>query len=321
MDDFSWLANERKRFAIMPKLVKPALILLLLASTRIQLLSIRISFTSIRFSGQDRESIRGPLLLLRNAFRQAMLHLRSKHSELDSSHDLNWLQSEIENLVSSATQEAAAMSGGSTATSFDSWTTRKECLLPHQRKMRTNGGPFQKRGPYLNPQQTTKRQLSRQELKESSEDYTINPFQSSCRSARWILYCHIHGLSVQTPPITVILMKLGFRLRHCPTSALYISKDTSRKSWTFPKNLDFIAQLNAFNIIHDRHSYMFLQSGPTLEQVDTQLRLGKISPYNVTKSGLNLLFFVSVLLLSFNATRRCFIPVLILYSTQRCLAE
>ena len=75
----------------------------------------------IHFIGQSRDAILSPLLLMKDHMEWGSLHLLSHHIEQISPQHVCWLQSEFENLVSSATQEAASFYRGSTATSFDQW--------------------------------------------------------------------------------------------------------------------------------------------------------------------------------------------------------
>ena len=80
----------------------------------------------ILFVGERRDTILMPLLLFKDEVRTAIFKILSRNIEQVSSEHLYWLLSEFENLVSSATQEVAALSQGSTATSFDTWSYSQE---------------------------------------------------------------------------------------------------------------------------------------------------------------------------------------------------
>ena len=61
------------------------------------------------------------ILLIVPSIHEAILRTRYQRSNLVDLEYLSWLQSEIQNLVSSAAQEVAAESKDSTATPFNSW--------------------------------------------------------------------------------------------------------------------------------------------------------------------------------------------------------
>lgn len=86
----------------------------------------RMSNREIHFWGERRDEILTPLLLIKNYVQRAIIHFLSHDTARVSSRHLYWLQSEFENLVTSAYQEVAALSEGSTATPFDNWNYSQE---------------------------------------------------------------------------------------------------------------------------------------------------------------------------------------------------
>lgn len=86
----------------------------------------------IVFVGERREKMLTPLFLLKDHMHRALLHILSNLADQVSQEHVYWLQSEFENLIASATQEVAALSQASTASSFDQWKyTHRATGLSH----------------------------------------------------------------------------------------------------------------------------------------------------------------------------------------------
>ena len=80
----------------------------------------------VQFIGHDRNAILLPLLLCKQEFRKCILNILSCHSELVHVDYLRWLESEFDNIVTSATEEAAVRSSGSSDICSDTWEYLRE---------------------------------------------------------------------------------------------------------------------------------------------------------------------------------------------------
>ena len=82
------------------------------------------SIRYVHVIGQNQNNILTPLLLLQSQTRAAFSHMLSPIPGRIPFRCPHWLPFEFDHLVDSATQEAAALSPGSSATSFDRWSYR-----------------------------------------------------------------------------------------------------------------------------------------------------------------------------------------------------
>lgn len=247
----------------------------------------------IQVYGNNREAILSPLILLQPAFRQLIFTIHSRARELVSAEDLYWLQFEFDNLVNSAKQEAAAMSYGSTATSFDDWIYSQDLAssLPGE-------------GSYgLKP-------ISKERSGHHFEPRATRSEQNGLRKRRNITFqSFIHGLPIGMIEIFIPRLRdvspnihnssegveVGFsflpRFGICSTSI----------HGRFVKVIDhepdsyLYTQLNAFNVVQsaDCSAYSIFGRG-TLEEIDNGIRSGNITPYSVDEHGINPCFAVSI---------------------------
>lgn len=123
----------------------------------------------IRFYGKSRKDILLPLLLLQPGFRQAIFTMVSQNSNQFTAQDLYLLHSKFENLIVSATQEAAAESPGSTASSFDNWIYSQDfSSLP--RREPSSDKLVSRKGPGVTLTRLKRRSNSMKEARKSGAD-------------------------------------------------------------------------------------------------------------------------------------------------------
>lgn len=257
-------------------------------------LTARKNGREVRFNGESLEAMLSPLLLLKPGLRQAIIKLLSQHSELSSAQHLYWLQSEFENLVSSATQEVAAISEGSTATPFDTWVySRKVASLLSIQNSPSRMAISRKRSRHKhelsNEQTVSEAKVQRKRLKSKSQSFS---FTLPTGEVQIMVSRPDGGSPSGSRPCDV--SEVGFSFSPKP--------DISSTSihGRFVKAMDplpqprLYAELNAFNVMEDLYPeyYMELIHDGTLEEIDTALRVGKISPYNINKNGQNICLHV-----------------------------
>lgn len=236
-----------------------------------------------------------PLLLLKPGLRQAIINLLSQHSELSSAQHLYWLQSEFENLVSSATQEVAAISEGSTATPFDTWVySRKVASLLSSQNSPNRTSISRKRSRHKhelsNEQTASEAKVQRKRLKSKSQSFS---FTLPTGEVQIMVSPPDGGSPSGSRPCNV--SEVGFSFSPKPDiSSTSIHGRFVRAIDPLPQP-QLYAELNAFNVMEDLYPeyYMELMRDGTLEEIDTALRVGKISPYNINKNGQNICLHVS----------------------------
>jgi len=235
----------------------------------------------IFFVGECQESVLTPLLLLRNVLRGAVLDLVSQHTETVLEERLYWLQAEYENLVSSATQEVAALSQGSTATSFDNWCDNRWAAQSSK-----IGSPAEHLWPerHLKAGRVERHTISadqkpsRQQVARTSFTYSFDI--DAGRLHLTLSRSNPHEQNTDDPD------EVGFFFRPSPTVC------TTAVSARFVKVLDrfleprFYTQLNAFSIapkgFPSRYEDLFVQG--TVKDIDLAIRNGTISPYHIEEA-------------------------------------
>jgi hypothetical protein len=223
-------------------------------------LSATKSGREVRFYGHSRGAVLFPLLLLQSGMSSAIFDLLSRQSDLISAQDLYFLKAEFENILSSATQEAAAISRRSTASSFDNWTSsakigpRDECVSNTEIK---------------NPEGIRSEKRPRMKSWASHFTFPVGQVDILIRRPNSL---HAYDYCDNT--------EVGFsfipRSDICSTS---VQGNFMRVSNLGPEPRLY-AQLNAFKVIKDRSVYFELFRCGTLEEIDIAFREGKVTPYD-----------------------------------------
>jgi hypothetical protein len=257
--------------------------------------SAKRSNRQIRFNGQSREAMLTPLLLLKPRLRSAILNTISQNSDQVSVQELYWLESEFENLVSSAMQEVAAVSQRSTATSFDEWIYQQD-VISSMPVGDAHGWPFKPK----------KRPLCANELsKQTTKCKGIVRKRPKFNSQHLSIILPIGEIHIVVPRPGYVssnnsdfsdVVEVGFSfLPHseiCPTSI----QGRFIKVLNPLEEPQLYAQLNVFNSVEDWSPHLKLIPFGKLEDIDNAFRAGRISPYDMSKTNENICFFVRSLL-------------------------
>lgn len=240
----------------------------------------RTSHRKIQFFGYDRNDILTPLLLMRGLVHRATVNILSEGVGSVSAQHLHWIQGEFENLVSSATQEVAALCPGSTATSFDQWhysprgvgssggsltgsavVSMNMWEAENQLKQNSDGTRDAEHRKWVRQQYVTFESSSpvgrlRITVRVSDTTGAIHDFNEAQLSF--------------TPSFGICSTAIGARFLHSMNNGLE------------PR---LHAQLIAFRLVENGYAYTELFTNGTLEQIDTAIRNGIISPYEQFRSG------------------------------------
>ena len=248
----------------------------------------RVSKRTVHFVGQGRDTILIPLLLMKDYVHAAILDIISYRADQVSLEDLYFMESEFENLVSSATQEYAALSRGSTAASFDQWVysceTNKACrtvfqqrtVLPEKTCGATNRTEF--KGPAYDGM------VKRKRLLPGHKCFSFGSLAGKLLIQVPRQYNHPeHGQKLDEAKLFFIPSK-GI----CSTSVATSFARLTQQG-TEPK---LCVQVNAFRIVEKASKHWELCSHGTVEEVDNAFRNGVISPYEVNDIGANVSLFV-----------------------------
>ena len=248
----------------------------------------------IHFIGEFQEPVFTSLLLLKQEAHRAILHMLSHHASQVSDSHLCWLRTELAHLVSSATQELAACSQGSTATSRDHWT-----YSPKTIGFQPQGSPAHSHNTAAawlagdddetqntETRGTGKRKRLHSDLDSFSFDAPVGQLRisvpRSCKRSK-----QIHSLNEAS---LYFIPGAGV----CSTSiAAHFVKVVQDRSEPRPH-----AQINAFRFIEaDRGHREMIQETikhGTLESIDIAIRNGDISPYDMVEDIGLILIWVSV---------------------------
>lgn len=244
----------------------------------------------IYFIGERRESILTPLVLMKDLVRGAVLHVLSHHVDRVSPQHLYWLQSEFDKLVLSATQEAAALCQGSTATSFDQWnySTRGNTLSDTAVPL---GSPIAR--DYCegdDREKTTARSHGTVHQRGFRSNYEI--FSSSSPVEQ------LHLSVPRTSDIANFARSIEeAHLSFIPTMGICSNSISARFVKSINSGLEprLYTQLNAFRLVEDYTPHIELFYEGSIEDIDAAFRSGIISPYDQDDRGSILCLDVSSL--------------------------
>ncbi|KAF2474987.1 uncharacterized protein BDR25DRAFT_255524, partial [Lindgomyces ingoldianus] len=224
----------------------------------------------IYFIGERRESILTPLLLMKDHVRWAVLHVASCHAERISPKHLFWLRSEFDSLISSATQEAAAICPGSTAMPFDQWNYS------------TGSTPFSDTGVPLGAP------ISRDDFEDEGHSRaTIIGHHGTAHRRRFRFDHQVFSSSSpagqlhMTVPLISNVPNVTYnmdeaRLSFIPSIGICSTSIDARfvKSMNYGPEPRLYVQLNAFRLVEDLGLHRTLFCNGTLEEIDAAFRSG-----------------------------------------------
>lgn len=256
--------------------------------------SARKNSREIRFNGYSLEATLLPLLLLKAELRGAILMVMSQHGDQVSPKHLCWLESEFENLVSSATQEVAATSRGSTATSFDDWIY-SQGVTSYLIAQHGHRYPPMSKKTLINEDgsshETTKPTYvdTRRRSRSSRQSFSF-----LLPAGRIVIVMPRRNFGWPNASDSYSIHEVGFSFspqsRICSTSI----QGRFMKGKSHGPEPRLHAQLNAFNMVRNCSLHIELISCGTLKEIDAAIRNGRISPYDVNKDMGNVCLYVSI---------------------------
>ncbi|KAF2875575.1 hypothetical protein BDV95DRAFT_602990 [Massariosphaeria phaeospora] len=226
-----------------------------------------ISNREIQFFGESLDSIMLPLLILRGHIRETVMQIVSQSTRKISSHHVYWLQSELENLVSSATQEIAARSAGSTATPFDRWDYSGEAKnTPKSTAQRTatvsEAAKWQGVGD------------NSRSARRKRPKYEVFQFENNAGRLEF-------SIPHQSDVLDEMIDLDNVRFSFVPAANICGTAFTASFSKAHEPEPRLCAQINAYILVKDSILYSDLFSSGTLQEIDSALRDGTISPYGL----------------------------------------
>ena len=251
----------------------------------------------IRFLGLSQDALLNLLLLLKPAMRWAISHLLSHHPELVSEERIQFLMSQFNHLLASASQEVAASYEGSTASSFDEWMYAPERYAEFSEQSAAPGDVLDFNDD-LSENSSMKRKAAFEQRLAKRQRSSLRRFEFST-------------------PIGELQIRIGSR---DSLNDLTSGRDEWKAGFTFSAkpnkcstwlNAQFIrtigveskprlyTQLTMLNVIsEDRYKVYLGLCGKPISEFDKALRAGLISPYDAhsTAPSESYLFCVSLFL-------------------------
>ena len=244
----------------------------------------KMSGREIFFVGEKLESVFAQLLLITDTVREAVLHGVSQQIEGISPDQLYWLQAEYDNLVSSATQELAALSYGSTATSFDSWYDSGFAAHTSKTSMRKRAYSHQSnRDVAMAPSANLDAADEETLLKRRENAFKSVLYKGAFGKLRLICPTMSDRLdnTDRAQEVSLVFIPTA-KFNRISISARFVKEVNRRWEPTF------YTQLNAFTVVDNDEIHFELMSNGTVQEVDAAFRNGEISPYHVYESSCTL---------------------------------
>lgn len=231
----------------------------------------------IFFVGEKLESVFAQLLLIADTVREAVLHGVSQQIEGISPDQLYWLQAEYDNLVSSATQELAALSYGSTATSFDSWYDSGFAAHTSNTSIRKRVYYNESFRDVVMAPSTNVDDIDQDITRKRKKRYPTSFSHDGVLGKLVFIFSTIRDRLDNTGDSEDVRLFFMPSAGFCKinVSARFV-KEVNRRCE--PK---FYTQLNTFTIIQDKDKHWELMCNGTVEEVDAAFREGDISPYHL----------------------------------------
>lgn len=237
----------------------------------------KMSGREIFFVGEKLESAFAQLLLITDTVHEAVLHGVSQQIEGISPDQLYWLQAEYDNLVSSATQELAALSYGSTATSFDSWYdsgfaahTPKTSMRKRAYSQESNRDVVMAPSANLDAaEQETPRKRRKKAFKSFLYEGAFGKLRLICPTMRDRL-----DNTDRSQEVSLVFTPTA-KFSRISISARFVKEVNRRWEPTF------YTQLNAFTVVDNYEIHVELMRSGTVQEVDAAFRNGHISPYHL----------------------------------------
>lgn len=244
----------------------------------------------IFFLGERQDQIMAYLLLLQDDMNFAINHIVSQHRNGVLSSDAEWLRSELEHLIGSASQENALRYANSTATSMDQWLYTEDTV------------------GYLRSTVTRRKlTLPRRSPSAPRKDYRDKPKRLLRKCGdnthrTWSVPTGSGNIEIILPDNRVaakdlqVRNEVGFRCTVSHSRSAVQIRARFLRHLSHASHPKICAQLNIFVVINDDswRAYGGLLKSGTLQDIDSALRRGIISPFHLGSYGDNLLLWVSI---------------------------
>lgn len=244
----------------------------------------------IFFLGERQDQIMAYLLLLQDDLNFAIDFMVSQHRDGVSSSDAEWLRSELEHLMSSASQENALRYVNSTATSMDQWLYPED-TVGYLRSTLTRRKPNLPR-----KSSSASRKYTREKPKRPLRKCGYNTHRT------WSVLTKSGSIDIILPDKRVAAKELracnevGFCCTVANSRSVVQIRARFLRHLSHASQPKICAQLNMFVVLNDDswRAYGGLLKSGTLQDIDSALRRGMISPFHLGSYGDNLLLWVSI---------------------------
>ncbi|KAH8704622.1 hypothetical protein GQ44DRAFT_508213 [Phaeosphaeriaceae sp. PMI808] len=244
----------------------------------------------IFFYGERPDKIMAYLLPLQDNLELAIDCLITEHGKDISISHVEWLRSEFDHLVASASQEKAAQHPHSSATPFDDW------IYPDF----TNGPP--KEGRMNQTRDETQNSKDVAEIGLGDRTRLRNRKHSRKTDRRW---------SIETPSGDIVISlpyprkatrnlqgfeEVGFSFKAELASTAFTIQSRFLRNLSYASQPKICAELNIFTEgpeFEVKNAIKLCEYG-TLEDLYFALRTGDVSPFYISHTGFNALFFFAI---------------------------
>jgi hypothetical protein len=266
-------------------------------SAQFQRLEISRSGSSVRlrqrgrdiyFLGEHTNMIMAYLLPLQDNLERAVNYILSHHGEDVSVDDARRLQSEFQHLVDSAAQERAAQHPDSDARSFDQWSYPEDTVGYLKADPQNPDDPFSPRS-HNSLTRRTRRPNAGVHQKRSKRANRAWSMKTPSGDIRISLPNHKSGSRN-----TQVNDEFGFSCSLELGQSTYVIDARFLRDLACATQPRVCAQLNVSVIMeYEFHMYDRLIETGSIEEIDTALRKGVISPYHTASDGLSHCLWVS----------------------------
>jgi hypothetical protein len=249
---------------------------------------LRSGCREIYFLGEDSDMIMANLLLVRQYLNNALDYLLAHHRHEIAEEDVQWLRSEFQHLTGSASQEHAALYADSDATPFDQWSYPEDTVgylkdntrmrEDSRRRLSKNSLPLQSRGPDTWAKQKRPRGRNR--------TWTVKTTSG------------VHRISLPNRKlahhVNQAIEEVGFSCTLTQGDATHMIDAHFLRDSAYASQPRMCAQLNVLTIAEINYDmyYTLFRTG-SIEEIDTAVRNGVISPYHIDNDGNSYCLWVS----------------------------
>jgi hypothetical protein len=251
---------------------------------------LRQSGRDIYFLGEHTNMIMAYLLFLQDDLDRAVDYILSHYGEDVPVDDARRLQSEFQHLVDSAAQERAAQHPDSDARSFDQWSYPEDTVGYLKANTQNPDDPISPR--FHNS-------LTRRTRRPNAG---VHQKQSKRTNRTWSVKTPSGDICISLPnrkfgsSNTQVSDEFGFSCSLKQGQTTYVIDARFLRDLACATQPGVCAQLNIFTVVKIDHKlYSTTFEKGSVEEIDTALRNGVISPYYVNKNGVSVCLLVSTI--------------------------